>query len=184
MRLAPVFMRLVDRMQARGSLIVYAVLFCTVLAALAELGGLAPLIGAFAAGLALARTERWHRIEERIRPVADLFVPIFFVTIGMQVDLRQLHPWAPGGALVLGALLTLIAVASKVVAGFAVYLEGVARWRVGVGLIPRGEVGLVFAAVGLTTAAIDAELYAAVVLMVVLTTAIGPVWLRALYRRP
>jgi Kef-type K+ transport system membrane component KefB len=183
-RLAPIFIRWVDRMQVRGSLIVYAVLFCTVLATLAEVGGLAPLVGALAAGLVLAKTERRIHIEERIKPVADLFVPIFFVTIGMRVDLRQLHPWAPGGALVFAALLTIVAIASKLVAGLAVYAEGVRRWRVGVGLIPRGEVGLVFAAVGLATSVIDADLYAPVVMMIILTTAIGPVWLRSLYRTP
>jgi Kef-type K+ transport system membrane component KefB len=132
----------------------------------------------------LAKTERRIHIEERIKPVTDLFVPIFFVTIGMRVDLHQLHPWAPGGALVFAALLTIVAIASKLVAGLAVYAEGVRRWRVGVGLIPRGEVGLVFAAVGLATSVIDADLYAAVVMMIILTTAIGPVWLRSLYRTP
>jgi Kef-type K+ transport system membrane component KefB len=180
-RFAPIFIRLVDRMQVRGSLIVYAVLFCTVLAVLAEQAGLAALVGAFAAGLVLARTERGGRIEERIKPVADLFVPIFFVTIGMKLDLGHLHPLAPRGILVFAALLTLVAIASKLAAGLAVYKRDVPRWRVGVGLIPRGEVGLIFAAIGLTTAIIDTDLYAAVVVMIILTTVIGPAWLKRLY---
>jgi Kef-type K+ transport system membrane component KefB len=180
-RLAPFFVRWADRMQARGSLIVWAVLFCTVLAVLAERSGLAAMIGAFAAGLVLAKTERGVHIEDRIKPVADLFVPIFFVTIGMHVDLRHLDPLSPRGTLVFAVLLTLVAVASKLVAALGVYRPDVRRLPVGVGMIPRGEVGLIFAAIGLTGAVITPELYAAVVLMIVLTTVVGPVWLRRLY---
>jgi Kef-type K+ transport system membrane component KefB len=180
-RLAPFFVRWVDRMQVRGSLIVWSVLFCTVLAVLAERSGLAALVGAFAAGLVLAKTERGTHIVERIKPVADLFVPIFFVTIGMHVQLAHLDPLSPRGTLVFAVLLTLVAVASKLVAGLGVYLPDVRRVPVGVGMVPRGEVGLIFAAIGLTDNVITAELYAAVVLMIILTTVVGPVWLRRLY---
>lgn len=180
-RLAPIFVRWVARMQVRGSLVVYAVIFCTVLAVVAERGGLAPVIGAFAAGLVLAKTERGSHIEQQIKPVAELFVPIFFVTIGMRVDLRHLHPLAPTGAFAFAGLLTAVAIVSKLVAGLTIYRPDVRRWRVGVGLIPRGEVGLIFAAVGLTTSLITADLYAAVVLMTILTTIIGLVWLKRLY---
>ena len=180
-RLAPFFVRWVDRMQVRGSLIVWSVLFCTVLAVLAERSGLAALVGAFAAGLVLAKTERGGHIVERIKPVADLFVPIFFVTIGMHVQIAHLDPLSPRGTLVFAVLLTLVAVASKLVAGLGVYLPDVRRVPVGVGMVPRGEVGLIFAAIGLTDNVITAELYAAVVLMIILTTVIGPVWLRRLY---
>lgn len=180
-RLAPVFVRWVARMQGRGSLIVYAVIFCSILAVVAERGGLAPLVGAFAAGLVLAKTERGTHIEERIQPVADLFVPIFFVTIGMRVDLHHLHPLAATDTFLFAGVLTVVAIASKLAAGLAVYRPDVRRWRVGVGLIPRGEVGLVFAAIGLATSVITPDLYAAVVLMIMLTTIIGPLWLRRLY---
>jgi Kef-type K+ transport system membrane component KefB len=181
-RLAPRFIERVDRMQARGSLIVYTVLFCTLLAVLAAGAGLAALIGAFAAGLILAKTERRAHIEERIRPVADLFVPIFFVSIGLQVELMQLHPFAPRGALLFAGLLTVVAIGAKLIAGLAVYQRGVRRWCVGVGLIPRGEIGLIFAGIGLSTGVIDADLDAAVVVMIMLTTFVAPLWLRALYR--
>ena len=180
-RLAPFFVRWVDRMQVRGSLVVWSVLFCTLLAVLAERSGLAALVGAFAAGLVLAKTERGTHIVERIKPVADLFVPIFFVTIGMHVQLAHLDPLSPRGTLVFAVLLTLVAVASKLVAGLGVYLPDVRRLPVGVGMVPRGEVGLIFAAIGLTDNVISAELYAAVVLMIILTTVVGPVWLRRLY---
>src|SRR5437899_1529229 len=85
-RLAPALMRWVGWMQVRGTLIVYSVVFAVALAAVADLFGLAAIIGAFAAGLVLATTERRHHIEERIKPVSDLLVPVFFVTVGMKGD--------------------------------------------------------------------------------------------------
>jgi Kef-type K+ transport system membrane component KefB len=181
-RYAPVFVKWVGRMKARGSLIVYAVLFCVLLAAVAERMGLATIIGAFAAGLILARTERRAHIEEQIKPVADLFVPIFFVTIGMKVDPAVLNPFGGGGQLTLALLLTGVAVLSKLAAGFGVYQRGVRRWPVGVGMVPRGEVGLIFAGIGLANAVIGPDLYAALVAMVMVTTFVVPPWLKVLYR--
>lgn len=182
-RFAPTLVTWAGRLRARGTLIVYAVLFCVLLAAIAERVGLATIIGAFAAGLVLAKTERRAHIEEQIRPVADLFVPIFFVTIGMKVQPATLNPFAPGGSLALAVLLTGVAVLSKLAAGLAVYTRGVRRWAVAVGMIPRGEVGLIFAGVGLVSGAIEAGLYAALVTMAMATTLVVPPWLKAVYRR-
>jgi Kef-type K+ transport system membrane component KefB len=179
-RLAPTFVDWVGRMRARGSLIVYAVLFCTLLAVLAEGLGLAALIGAFAAGLILAKTERRSHLQEQIKPVADLFVPIFFAITGMKVDLANLQPLAPRGGLAFAVMLTLVAIVAKLTAGLAVYRSDVRRWHVGVGLIPRGEVGLVFAGIGLAASVIGPDIYAAIVVMVMLTTFITPLWLKAL----
>lgn len=181
-RYAPTLLRWVGQMKARGSLIVYAVLFCVLLAAVAERVGLAAIIGAFAAGLILTKTERRAHIEAQIKPVADLFVPIFFVAIGMKVEPAALNPFAPDGSLTLALLLTGVAVVSKLAAGFGVYQRGVRRWLVGVGMIPRGEVGLIFAGIGLTNGVIDRALYAALVTMVMITTFVVPPWLKALYR--
>jgi len=181
-RFAPTLLGWVGRMRARGSLIVYAVLFCVLLAAVAERIGLATIIGAFAAGLILAKTERRAHIEEQIKPVADLFVPIFFVTVGMKVDPTTLNPFTRQAGLVLALLLTAVAIVSKLAAGLAVYRRGIRRWPVGVGMIPRGEVGLIFAGLGLANGVIEANLYAALVAMVMVTTFIAPPWLKALYR--
>jgi Kef-type K+ transport system membrane component KefB len=85
-RLAPIFVRWIASMKVRGTLIVYSLVFAVALAAIADLMGLATIIGAFAAGLVLATTERRTHIEERIKPVADLLVPVFFVTVGMKVQ--------------------------------------------------------------------------------------------------
>jgi Kef-type K+ transport system membrane component KefB len=181
-RFAPTLVRWVGRLKARGTLIVYAVVFAVVLSALADAIGLATIIGAFAAGLVLSRTERRQHIEERVRPVADLLVPIFFVTVGMKVDPSVLDPFAPDGQLLTALLLTGVAVAAKLAAGVAVYQRGVRRWPVGVGMIPRGEVGLIFAGIGLSAGVILPPLYASLIVMVMLTTFVAPPWLKALYR--
>lgn len=181
-RFAPTLVRWVGRLKARGTLIVYAVVFAVVLSALADAIGLATIIGAFAAGLVLSRTERRQHVEERVRPVADLLVPIFFVTVGMKVDPSVLDPFAPDGQLLTALLLTGVAVAAKLAAGVAVYQRGVRRWPVGVGMIPRGEVGLIFAGIGLSAGVILPPLYASLIVMVMLTTFVAPPWLKALYR--
>lgn len=181
-RFAPTLLAWVGKMRARGSLIVYAVLFCVLLAALSERIGLAAIIGAFAAGLILAKTEPRARIEEQLKPVADLFVPVFFVTVGMKVDPSTLNPFGDG-ALRFALLLTAVAVLSKLAAGLGVYQRGVRRWPVGVGMIPRGEVGLIFAGIGLANRVIEEDLYAALITMVMVSTLIVPPWLKALYAR-
>jgi Kef-type K+ transport system membrane component KefB len=183
-RYSPTLLTWVGRMRARGSLIVYAVLFCVLLAVVAERIGLATIIGAFAAGLILAKTERRVHIQDQLRPVADLFIPIFFVIIGMKVDPAMLNPFTPGGSLAFTLLLTAVAVLGKLAAGLGVYRRGVRRWPVGVGMIPRGEVGLIFAGIGLASGVIEANLYAAVVSMVMVTTFMAPPWLKSLYRPP
>jgi Kef-type K+ transport system membrane component KefB len=183
-KLSPVLIRWVGRMRARGTLIVYSVVFAVGLAAVAELIGLATIIGAFAAGLILATTERREHIEERIKPIADLLVPVFFVTVGMKVEPAMLNPLAEGGEFGTALVLTAIAVVSKLAAGLAVYRRGVRRSVVGVGMVPRGEVGLIFAGTGLAVGVIANDLYAALVVAVMLTTFAAPPWLKALYSRP
>jgi Kef-type K+ transport system membrane component KefB len=182
LRLAPTLIGWIGRLRARGTLVVYSVVFAMALAAVADLIGLATIIGAFAAGLILAKTDRRAHIEERIKPVADLFVPVFFVTVGMKVEPAMLNPFAANAQLGLALLLTGLAVASKLAAGLAVYQPGVRRWPVAVGMVPRGEVGLIFAGTGLAVGVVAADLYSALVVAVMLTTFVAPPWLKALYR--
>jgi Na+:H+ antiporter len=179
---APVLVRLIGRLQSRGALVVSALVFALAAAAAAEWIGLAAIIGAFAAGLILSRTEPHAKIEERIKPVADLLVPIFFVTVGMKVELSKLNPFAEGAQLWLALALAVVAIGSKLVAGLAVYHPGTRRWPVGVGMVPRGEVGLIFAGAGLAAAVVAPHLYSALVVMVMITTFVAPAWLKALYR--
>jgi Kef-type K+ transport system membrane component KefB len=181
-RLAPALIGWIGRLQARGTLIVYSLVFAMTLAALADRIGLATIIGAFAAGLVLATTERRAHIEERVKPVADLLVPVFFVTIGMKVEPALLNPFGEEAALGgMALLLTAVAIVSKLATGLAVYRKTVRRWVVGVGMVPRGEVGLIFAGAGLAAGVIDEGLYSALVVAVMLTTFVAPPWLKGLY---
>lgn len=183
LRLAPRLVGWIGRLRARGTLVVYSLVFAMALAAVAERVGLATIIGAFAAGLILATTERRSHIEERIKPVADLLVPVFFVTVGMKVEPAMLSPFAANTQFGIALVLTALAVGSKLAAGLAVYQKGVRRWAVGVGMVPRGEVGLIFAGTGLAAGVIAQDLYSALVVVVMLTTFVAPPWLQALYRR-
>jgi Na+:H+ antiporter len=183
LRRAPMLVGVIARLRARGALVVSALAFALALAAAAEWIGLAAIIGAFAAGLILSRTEPHAQIEERIKPVADLLVPIFFVTVGMKVEPAQLNPFADDAQLGIALVVTLLAIASKLVAGLAVYQPGVRRWPIGVGMVPRGEVGLIFAGAGLAAGVVGSSLYSALVVVVMLTTFVAPPWLKVLYRR-
>jgi Kef-type K+ transport system membrane component KefB len=183
---APRLLRLVRQMEVRGLLLLFAVGLAMVFAYLADLAGSATIVGAFAAGLVLAETEDRHPIEDRVKPVADFFVPIFFVTIGAAVDLSVFDPFDPGkrAVLAMAALLIVAAVAGKLASGLAVRpTEPRQRLAVGVGMIPRGEVGLVFASVGLAAGVVSEAGYAAVVAMVIVTTFIAPPLLKITFTR-
>ena len=179
---APILVGLIGRLQARGALVVSSLVFALAAAGVAEWIGLAAIIGAFAAGLILSRTEPHAQIEDRIKPVADLLVPIFFVTVGMKVELYKLNPFAEGAQLGVALALAVVAIASKLVAALAVYHPGTRRWPVGVGMVPRGEVGLIFAGAGLAASVVAPDLYSALVVMVMITTFVAPAWLKLVYR--
>ena len=174
--LAPHMLRLAKKLRTRGMLTISAFLFCLTLSYLAHKLGLAAIVGAFAAGLVLARTEDLVHIQQRIKPIADIFVPIFFVMLGVSVNLSVMNPLDPHarGNLAFIGILVLVAVAMKVVAGLGVLKRGVSRLVVGVGMIPRGEVGLIFASIGLTRNIITSAEYAAIVAVVIITTFITP----------
>jgi Kef-type K+ transport system membrane component KefB len=152
------------------------------LAALAALIGLAAIIGAFLAGMVVGESSEKHALEEEVAPVAAFFTPFFFGFIGAQVDLSA---FSSVNVIVLLLALTAIAAATKFVGAFLGALR-VGRARatlIGVGMIPRGEVGIVVAGLGLTAGAISGELYSVVVGMAILTTLLVPPLLPALARR-
>jgi Kef-type K+ transport system membrane component KefB len=182
-RYAHWFGSLVNRMQQRGSVIVSAVTFALALGYAGTLVHLAPLIGAFAAGLILARTEQRTHLGETIKPVADIFVPIFFVLVGAAVDLSHLNPLDPQNwtILLLAVALTVVAILGKLAAGLGAG-GTVNRWAVGIGMLPRGEVGLIFAGVGLSSAVISTAEYGAILLVVALTTLLSPLLLKRCFR--
>ena len=158
--------------------------FCLALgfAQLAQVAGLAPLIGAFVAGLLLDDVHfrvgdalQKHRLEELLKPISDIMITIFFVGIGAQVQLQLLLD--PDILLIIGGL-TVVAVASKGLAGYTVRGPGFDRLGIGFGMIPRGEVGLVFAAYAFGHQVFSAQMYSALVLVVLLTTLVGPILLK------
>ena len=180
------------RLRVPGVFLALCISFCFLLATLAGMLGLAPIVGAFAAGIVLdpvhyrpflERGER--RIEDLLFPINTLIVPVFFVLMGLRVDLRS---FASGQGLVLALVITAAAVVGKQVCGLGVLKRGVNRLAVGVGMIPRGEVGLIFAGMGANLAHEGGPLFSpatfsALVFMVMLTTFLTPPLLKIVIGR-
>ncbi len=174
---------LVNKMRVRGVLLLSALAFAFIFAYLASLFGLAPIVGAFAAGLVLAKTNQFKTIEERLKPVSDFFTPIFFIFVGAAVDVRLLNPFDGENIpiLIIALVLFLVAILGKIISGLGVLKKGIKRSVIGIGMIPRGEVGLIFAQVGLTTGVFSSRLFSAVTVMVMLTTFIAPPLLKIFF---
>jgi Kef-type K+ transport system membrane component KefB len=181
--LMPRLFDVVVRMQVRHVLLVFALAFAFALSATAAIAGSALIIGAFAAGLILSGTNQFDTIQHEVKPVASIFTPIFFVSIGSAVDLRLLDPTNAGsrGTLVIAAVLTGLAIVGKIVAGWAAPWIPFRRMVVGVGMVPRGEVGLIFADIGRRSGVLGEEVFGAVLLMVMATTFVAPPALKALF---
>jgi Kef-type K+ transport system membrane component KefB len=185
--LAPRLFRVAAKLKARGVLLATGLSLCLALAWVADAIGLAPIVGAFAAGLILEDVhyrdfvERGeHGLEELVHPVSEVLVPVFFVLMGLRTDLRSfLSP----GVLGLAAALTVAAIIGKQVCGLGARGPGLNRLAIGIGMIPRGEVGLIFANIGLALSikgepVISPAVYSAVVVMVIVTTLVTPPALR------
>ncbi len=175
----PYFLKVVNWLRTRGDLLTASLIFAFTLAWIAEQVGSAAIIGAFAAGLVLAETDKRHELEHQLRPVTDFFLPVFFITVGAGVNLALL---ANQQALLLALALSATAVLGKLVCGWAAFGTPANRWVIGAGMIPRGEVGLVFASVGLSTGVLTGITHSSVVLMVMLTTFLGPLLLSLMLR--
>lgn len=185
---APRLFGLIDRMRVRGVLLVSAFSFALLFAALAALAESAMIIGAFAAGIVLSSTNQFDLIAERIEPVADVFTPIFFVSVGASVDVSLFLPWSESfnpSVLSVGAALLVLAVIGKVASGFSVGYgrNKLSHLAIGIGMVPRGEVGLIFADIGLRRGILSSEVFSAVLIMVMLTTFIAPPLLKVVFRR-
>jgi Kef-type K+ transport system membrane component KefB len=182
---APRLFGFVDRMRARGVLLVSAFGFLLLLAGLADRAGSALIIGAFAAGLIVSGTNQFRAVSERMKPVADIFTPVFFLSIGAAVDVRAWNPFDPAAreVLMIGAALFVIAVAGKLASGWAFPWLRFNRWAVGIGMAPRGEVGLIFAQIGLAAGILTNRLFSAILLMVIGTTLIAPPLLKWAFAR-
>lgn len=184
-------MRIVRLARSPTVPVVLSVAYCFLMAALAEVVGLAGIVGAFAAGLVVSdeirrffgKDRQQYRIDHAIAPVGTIFVPVFFVYMGLRVDLSS---FATPDVVLFAMLLSITAVVSKQACALGVFMRGVNRWAVGVGMIPRGEVGLILASVGHTAVIggvpiLSDQVFSALIAMVMLTTLITPPLLRTAF---
>ena len=181
------FVAIADKLQTRGALLIPAITFALIMACLASAIHLEAILGAFAAGLVLDETDKRNELDQQVMPIADFLVPIFFVTVGAKADLGVLNPMVAENraGLIIAAFLIVVAVVGKVVTGWAVFGQAeVNRLAIGVGMIPRGEVGLVFAGIGTASGVLDRPLEAAIIMMVILTTFLAPPLLQMTLKEP
>ena len=169
--LVPPVFRAIATIEASGVLGVAGLAFAFLLALLAARVGSATIIGAFSAGLVLHATPQRQAIEKATTQLGHFFVPIFFASVGAAIELRTL---GDGKVLAVGAALIAVGVAGKFVAGYAPFWFKGKKSLIGIAMIPRGEVGLIFARMGLATGALTSQLYSAIAMMVLVTTFITP----------
>jgi Kef-type K+ transport system membrane component KefB len=180
------------RARVSGMAVVLSICHCFALAGLAQLLGLAPIVGAFAAGLVLNEGHyegytkmRAEKFEEIVSPISSILVPVFFVLMGLRVDLRS---FADLNVLSFAGGLSLAAILGKQICSLGVIEKDVNRWAVGVGMIPRGEVGLIFAGIGASLMVagqpvFGPETFSSMVVMVMVTTLATPPLLKILFSR-
>ena len=178
---APAFDWVIDRLKAPGDVAVASFVVLTLCCFAATAIGLEAALGAFAAGLILSKSNHTHAIEAAVKPVVALFATIFFVLIGTGMDLSVLNPLDPANrpGLVVAGFLLIVSIAGKVAAGWSfVSQQPTDRLVVGLGMMPRGEVGLIFLGLGTQAQLLSPALEAAILLMVIGTTFLAPILLR------
>jgi Kef-type K+ transport system membrane component KefB len=182
----PVLFRWAAKIEQPGTATALALIAAFGLAWLADRCGSARIIGAFAAGLLVVRAPQSRDIERGITEIGHFFVPLFFVAVGASVDLRALNPLDPltRHSLLIGLALIITGVAGKLAAGYAPLWFRGNKVVIGVGMVPRGEVGLIFAQAGLNSGVFDAGLFGGVTMMVIVTTLLAPAVLKYLLGRP
>ncbi len=152
-------------------------------AGIAAIVGLSPIVGAFAIGMAVASTRLIKQVEEYVHKLQIIFAPLFFAIIGAQVDLRGINL----DVLLLAGILILIAIVTKMLGcglPSQIFLKDKCKaMRVGIGMVSRGEVGLIVAGVGATSGVISGDVYTAIIVMVAVTTIITPIWLKKAYSK-
>lgn len=174
------FQRIQRFARAPGTLIALVLVFTLGLAELANLAKLAPIIGAFVAGLSLSQSSVSDRIRRDIAPIGHIFIPVFFLQIGIAMDVSAfLKP----SVLLIAAALTVVGVVGKLLAAGGMLGAPGDKLLVGIGMIPRGEVGLIFATIGLAEGVLTKDLYGALLLVVLATTLVTPPLLRSRYTR-
>jgi Kef-type K+ transport system membrane component KefB len=169
--------------RSRGSIegITTAIFFG--IAGIAAYVGLSPIVGAFAAGMAVASTKLIKQVEEYAHKLQFIFAPLFFAIIGAQVDLRGVN----FDVLVIAGIIIAIAISTKMLGcglPSLLFLKDKNKsMRVGIGMISRGEVGLIVAGVGVTSGVLSTDIYTSIIIMVAVTTVITPIWLKKSYKK-
>ncbi len=183
---APAFDWLLDLLKAPGEVVVASFVVLCLCCFAAQAIGLEAALGAFAAGLILSGSRHTHAIQETVKPLVSLFATIFFVLIGTSMDLTVLNPMDPSNrpGLVMAAFLLVVAIIGKVASGWTYFSkEKTNRLVVGLGMMPRGEVGLIFLGLGTQAGLLTPALEAAILLMVIGTTFLSPILLRLVLSR-
>ncbi|WP_148687571.1 cation:proton antiporter [Candidatus Nitrosocosmicus hydrocola] len=169
--------------RSRGSIegITTAIFFG--IAGVAAYVGLSPIVGAFAAGMAVASTKLIKQVEEYAHKLQFIFAPLFFAIIGAQVDLRGVNI----DVLIIAGIIISIAIFTKLIGcglPSVIFLKDKTKsMRVGIGMVSRGEVGLIVAGVGVTTGTLSNDIYTSIIIMVAITTIITPIWLKKSYNK-
>ena len=180
----PWLMAIADQFKSPGALFIIAIIFMSVMAFIADAIGLEAILGAFAAGIVLGQQEKSEELDELLKPYVYTATTIFFVSIGAKTDLSVINPAIPENreGLIIATFLIIAAIIGKTVAGFAAFgKEKLNKLAIGTGMIPRGEVGLVFAGLGSATGALAPALDVAIVLTVIVTTFIAPPLLKVVF---
>jgi Kef-type K+ transport system membrane component KefB len=171
-----------DWFKSRGATVALAVALAFMAAAVAEMFGLAMIIGAYAMGLVLSDTKLAHYLEEQTASIYHVFVPVFFVVLGMLVNFEAMQ-----GALVFGLVVSFLAIISKVfgcgIPALAVGFNQRGGWRIGFGMLPRGEVALIVAGVGMAEGIITDTIFGVSILMTMITTLLAPIFLVPMFQK-
>ena len=178
---APAFDWMIDQLKAPGAKLVGSYLLLGASCFIATAIGLEAALGAFAAGLIASTSKHRHEIQAAVMPIVGLFATVFFVLVGAGMDLSVINPSDPEArsALVIAGFMFIVAIIGKVVAGWAVFgKQKTNHLVVGLGMLPRGEVGLIFLGLGTAAKLLSPGLEAAILLMVIGTTFLAPVLLR------
>lgn len=179
------FVTVVEQLKTRGNVVIPAFIFAFSMAFLANAIHLEAILGAFAAGLVLDETDARNELDQQIIPIADILVPVFFVTVGAKADLSVMNPFVAENreGLIIASFLLVVAIVGKVITGWAVFgVPNINRLGIGIGMVPRGEVGLVFAGIGAASGALSKPLEAAILIMVIATTFLAPPLLRVIFK--
>lgn len=193
--LSPVIKHFHNRSDIPGMIPVILVALVLIFAATAHTFGAPQLLGGFVAGVALSRRfflpfgatlrvdpEFTQKIHEQMKPIIQLFTPIFFVMVGLSLDLRAID-WGSGFIWVFSLSIAVLAIAAKLAGPWFIGESPIVRTAIGIAMVPRGEVGLIFAELGRVANIFNAEVYAGLVIVIAYTTLATPFWMKSFYRR-